>query len=302
MFKSFFQFVVRGRRQSGPHSIDMAFQKQKLSFSVPQIPVWKRILDTLCIICLLPLLLPLMLLIAGMIKVISAGPVFFRQQRIGFLGQRFMCLKFRTMIVNADTAVHQGYLNQLMSSNEPMTKMDAKGDPRLIRFGALLRSSGLDELPQVFNVLRGEMSLVGPRPCLPYEHEKYLPRHKKRYETLPGLTGFWQVNGKNKTTFREMIAMDLWYAKNKSVAVDLWIILKTVPALFIQIQEMHQRASTAQNRVVWFPTARRAAAIIDSFLQNEFRKPKARNRAQFNKAEARARKTERKTIWQNQFE
>lgn len=204
---------------------------------VPVIPVWKRILDIVCIIALLPLLIPLMLLISLLIKFTSAGPVFFRQQRVGYLGQYFMCLKFRTMVANAETGSHQGYINTLMKSNAPMTKLDAKGDPRLIRFGALLRSSGLDELPQLINVLRGEMSLVGPRPCLPCEYKNHSLRQKKRYDTLPGITGFWQVNGKNTTTFREMIAMDLWYAKNKSMKVDLWIIYRTVPTLFSQIKE-----------------------------------------------------------------
>lgn len=279
----------------------MEFQKQKLS-SLPhlRIPVWKRVLDVLCILALLPLLLPMMVFISLMIKFSSAGPVFFRQRRVGYLGECFMCLKFRTMVMNAETSSHQGYLNQLIKSNAPMTKMDAKGDPRLIRFGALLRSSGLDELPQLINVLRGEMSLVGPRPCLPYEHENYLPRHKKRYETLPGLTGFWQVNGKNKTTFREMIAMDIWYAKNKSIALDLWIIYRTVPTLFSQIQEMRSRVRPSP--VIWFPTARRAAAIIDSFLQNEFKRSNNSGRTEFKKSKTLGRKSQRKSIWQNQFE
>ena len=214
------------------------------------IPTWKRVLDVLCIISVLPVLLPLMLLIALVIKMLSRGPVLFKQERIGYMGRRFTCLKFRTMVVNADSAVHQGYFTQLMTSNAPMIKMDAKGDPRLIRCGALLRSSGLDELPQVFNVLWGEMSLVGPRPCLPYEHDKYRPRYKKRYETLPGLTGFWQVNGKNKTTFRKMIAMDIWYAKNKSVTLDLWIILKTIPTVIALVMEPRLKPSATPDRLI----------------------------------------------------
>jgi exopolysaccharide production protein ExoY len=261
-----------------------------------EVPAWKRILDAICILCVVPILVPLMMLIALLIKLSSPGPVFFKQQRIGFLGQRFMLLKFRTMVVNADVGAHQSHLAQLISSNAPMIKMDAKGDSRLIRFGALLRSSGLDELPQLINVLRGEMSLVGPRPCLPYEHDKYLPRHKKRYETLPGLTGFWQVNGKNKTTFREMIAMDLWYAKNKSIAIDLWIMLRTIPALFAQIREM-RNGKSAQNQVVWFPKGQRAAAIIESFLHTELRKSKDMGRNAEKKSQGLGTNAERKTIW-----
>jgi hypothetical protein len=144
------------------------------------------------------------------------------------------------MFVDADTATHQGHLHQLMNSNTPMIKMDSRGDPRIIPFGLLLRASGLDELPQLINVLRGEMSLVGPRPCLPYEYDKYLPWQKERFGTVPGLTGLWQVSGKNKTTFVEMIQLDIKYAKNKTLWWDLKIILMTVPALIIQMLETRQ--------------------------------------------------------------
>lgn len=213
-----------------------------------QIPKWKRVLDIACVLCALPLVLPLMLLISVVIKLVSAGPVFFKQQRVGHRGRLFTCLKFRTMKLNAETASHQGYLNHLISSNAPMIKMDSC-DPRVIRFGVLLRSSGLDELPQIFNVLQGEMSLVGPRPCLPYEHESYLPRHKKRYDTLPGLTGLWQVNGKNKTTFKEMIAMDLWYAKNKSLALDVGIMFRTFPAILSQVLETRRKPNSPRENI-----------------------------------------------------
>jgi lipopolysaccharide/colanic/teichoic acid biosynthesis glycosyltransferase len=185
----------------------------------------------------LPFLIPLALFIALLIRSVSTGPVLFRQERVGYLGRRFMCFKFRTMFVDADTTTHQGHLHQLMNSNTPMQKMDSKGDPRIIPFGLLLRASGLDELPQLINVLRGEMSLVGPRPCLPYEYDKYLPWQKKRFGTVPGLTGLWQVSGKNKTTFVEMIQLDIKYAKNKSLWWDLKIILMTIPALIIQMLE-----------------------------------------------------------------
>ena len=128
---------------------------------------WKRTLDTLLILLALPFLIPLALFIAILIRSVSAGPVLFRQERVGYLGRRFMCFKFRTMFVDADTTMHQGHLHHLMNSNTPMMKMDSRGDPRIIPFGLFLRASGLDELPQLINVLRGEMSLVGPgRACL----------------------------------------------------------------------------------------------------------------------------------------
>jgi len=189
------------------------------------------------VVVALPLLLPLMMLIALIIRMVSAGPVLFKQERIGYLGGRFLCYKFRTMFVNADTGIHQGHLNQLMNSDVPMMKMDSQGDPRIIPFGRLLRSSGLDELPQLINVLFGDMSLVGPRPCVSYEYEKYLPWQRERFNTLPGLTGLWQVSGKNRTTFTEMIQLDIQYARSRTLWLDLKIILKTIPALMIQMWE-----------------------------------------------------------------
>ncbi|HTY85982.1 MAG TPA: sugar transferase [Candidatus Acidoferrum sp.] len=198
---------------------------------------WKRHLDVLLILLALPFLIPLGLLIALLIRSVSAGPILFRQERVGYRGRRFMCFKFRTMHVDADTTLHQGHLQHLMNSNQPMMKMDSKGDPRIIPFGVLLRASGLDELPQLINVLRGDMSLVGPRPCLPYEYERYLPWQKERFSTLPGLTGLWQVSGKNKTTFVEMVQLDIKYAKRRTLWWDVKIILMTIPALLIQILE-----------------------------------------------------------------
>jgi exopolysaccharide production protein ExoY len=210
---------------------------------------WKRRLDVLLILIALPFLIPLTLLIALLIRSVSVGPVLFRQERVGYRGRRFMCFKFRTMFVDVDTDLHQGHLQHLMNSNTPMMKMDSKGDPRIIPFGVLVRASGLDELPQLINVLRGEMSLVGPRPCLPYEYEKYLPWQKERFESLPGLTGLWQVSGKNRTTFVEMIQLDIEYARNKTLWWDFKIILMTVPALIVQILEARWRKRTSSRPI-----------------------------------------------------
>ena len=128
-----------------------------------------------------------------------------------------------------------------MRDGAPMTKLDV-GDDRIIPWGRFLRATGLDELPQLFNVLRGEMSLVGPRPCTPLEFEKYEEWERERVKAPPGLTGYWQVNGKNRTTFQEMIEMDLYYTKNASVRLDLWIMAKTPAALFEQTVDLvHQR-------------------------------------------------------------
>ena len=141
------------------------------------------------------------------------------------------------MKLSAETQTHERYFQELMRSDCPMTKLDAHGDPRLAPFGRILRASGLDELPQIFNVLCGEMSLVGPRPCLPNEFAGYEPWQRERMNGLPGLTGYWQVNGKNKTTFNEMIAMDLFYLKNMSIFLDLKIMLKTFAVIGEQLFE-----------------------------------------------------------------
>jgi len=210
------------------------------------IPRWKRVLDILLILIAMPLLLPLMLFIAILVRCVSAGPVLFRQERIGIGGSRFRCFKFRTMAVGNDVAVHQGHLKDLMASNAPMTKMDVKGDRRIIPFGVPLRATGLDELPQIFNVVLGQMSLVGPRPCVPYEYEKYLPWQKERFNVLPGLTGFWQVSGKNNTTFEEMMRLDIYYSRNSSPWFDVRIIVKTIPALIIQVIETKRRRKAAE--------------------------------------------------------
>lgn len=203
----------------------------------PGLPRWKRALDMAAILMALPFLLPLAIVIGIVIRAVSRGPILFKQERVGYRGSRFMCFKFRTMHCGVETATHQGHLQQLMDSNAPMTKMDAKGDSRIIPLGRLLRSSGLDELPQLVNVLRGEMSLVGPRPCLAYEAARYLPWQMERFNAVPGLTGLWQVSGKNRTTFTRMIELDIEYAQTKSPWLDLKIIFKTPPALAIQIWE-----------------------------------------------------------------
>lgn len=206
-------------------------------FEPMPIPRWKRVLDVTLVLLSLPLVLPLMLCLAVLIRMVSKGPVLFKQERVGHWGRRFMCLKFRTMHVGADTISHQGHLGQLINSDAPMVKLDAHGDSRIIPFGRLLRASGLDEIPQLINVLRGEMSLAGPRPCLPYEFELYQPWQRERFNSLPGLTGLWQVSGKNKTTFKEMMQLDIEYVRRKTLWLDLAIIFKTPVAIFGQLLE-----------------------------------------------------------------
>lgn len=208
------------------------------------LPRWKRALDLICISLTLPFWLPLMLGIALAITILSPGPIFFRQERVGYRGRRFQCLKFRSMKVNAETLTHEHYLDRLMQADCPMTKLDITGDPRLIPFGNFFRATGLDELPQLLNVIRGEMSLVGPRPCTSREFANYSPWQRERFHAPPGLTGYWQVNGKNETTFSTMIVMDIHYARHMSLGMDLWIMAKTFPAILRQVFRCRMPAPT----------------------------------------------------------
>jgi exopolysaccharide production protein ExoY len=202
-----------------------------------EIPCWKRVLDLGCILLSLPFWLTIMIGVAVWIKTASSGPIFYWQERIGYRGKRFMMFKFRTMKVNVDTLCHEHHLERLIQLNCPMTKLDASGDPRIIRGGRILRAAGLDELPQLFNVLRGEMSLVGPRPCTSHEFQRYQSWQQERVNAPPGLTGYWQVHGKNNTTFSEMVEMDIFYARNMSLRQDLAIMLRTLPAITVQLLE-----------------------------------------------------------------
>src|SRR5262245_56189141 len=204
------------------------------------VPGWKSTLDITCILLALPLWLPLMLLLMLVTRIVSPGPVFYRQWRVGLGGRQFMIWKLRTMKVSAETETHERYFEELMRTNCVMTKLDANGDPRLVPFGRFLRASGLDELPQIFNVLAGEMSLVGPRPCIPKEFANYEPWQRERVNALPGLTGLWQVNGKNKTTFNDMIQMDLAYLNNMSLLLDLKIMFKTAATIAQEVVESRQ--------------------------------------------------------------
>jgi exopolysaccharide production protein ExoY len=210
--------------------------------SQPKVPRWKSVLDLACILVSLPLWLPLMLLLMLITRIASPGPIFYRQTRVGLGGRHFFIWKFRTMKVNSETQTHERYFEELMRANCAMTKLDTRGDSRLAPFGRILRASGLDELPQIFNVLCGEMSLVGPRPCLPNEFAKYEPWQRERVNTLPGLTGLWQVSGKNRTTFNEMIWMDLSYLNKMSMLLDLQIMLKTGAAIACELFQLHKAA------------------------------------------------------------
>jgi exopolysaccharide biosynthesis polyprenyl glycosylphosphotransferase len=173
------------------------------------------------------LLSPVFIIVAGLIKLTSPGPVFFVQERNGCRGQIFKMYKFRSMVTNAEQL-----LKELESKNEVSGHMfKIKDDPRITWIGKLIRKTSIDELPQLFNVLKGDMSLVGPRPPIPREVVKYDAWHKLRLSVKPGLTGLWQISGRNGIGFEDMVRLDLKYIKERGFWYDLKIIFKTVPVL-----------------------------------------------------------------------
>ena len=200
-------------------------------------PIWERCLDYSVGVIGLLLLLPLIFTVVLIIKSTSKGPAVFKQRRIGYRGKPFMIYKFRTMFINAETSGHEQHSVNLIKTNQPLTKMDKRGDSRLVPLGRFLRASGIDELPQLVNILKGEMSLVGPRPCLPSEFDAFSKSERLRFDTMPGITGLWQVSGKNNLTFKEMIERDNEYTLRKSLSLYLEIALKTPFVLIRQIMD-----------------------------------------------------------------
>ena len=197
----------------------------------------KRVMDLVISLLLLPFLLLVIAIIALLIRLDSPGPIFFRQKRIGQHGVEFDFFKFRSMYVNNDdthhrTAIQRFMQGQTIDSNPGnAAPYKIKGDPRVTRVGRFIRKTSLDELPQYFNVLRGEMSLVGPRPPVPYEYEHYSAHDKLRLSGKPGLTGIWQVYGRSRVTFSEMVEMDITYLRQQSLRQDLKLILLTIPVM-----------------------------------------------------------------------
>lgn len=201
----------------------------------------KRVMDIVGSFMALLLLLPMFLAIALLVKMTSPGPVLFRQVRIGRYGKLFTFLKFRSMHVNNNDSIHREYIKKLIvndlkeepSSGSEEVVFKIRDDPRITPIGNFLRKSSLDELPQFFNVLKGEMSLVGPRPPIPYEVENYAPWHRYRlFVRKPGITGLWQVKGRSVTTFDDMVRLDLQYSRMWSLWLDIKLLLATPGAVF----------------------------------------------------------------------
>jgi lipopolysaccharide/colanic/teichoic acid biosynthesis glycosyltransferase len=198
----------------------------------------KRTVDLALSVTALIALSPLFAVIAALIKLSSPGPVFFNQERLGYGGKRFKLLKFRSMKPDCETDSHKQYVLSLINRTA-VARPDSgffkmKNDPRVTAIGRLLRKTSLDELPQLMNVLRGDMSLVGPRPPIAYEVEAYAPWHQRRLlEAVPGITGLWQVEGRSRTSFDDMVRMDIRYSKRWNLWLDMKLLLMTPAAVFI---------------------------------------------------------------------
>lgn len=199
----------------------------------------KRASDLLIAGAALLVLSPIMILIAIIIRLESRGAIFFRQERVGMDGRIFLCYKFRSMFADADESIHREAYKKNIEGDEGANAGDenapvfgkVKDDPRVTKVGKMIRRTSLDELPQLLNVFKGDMSVVGPRPPIPYEVERYELWHRKRLEMKPGITGLWQVSGRNRLKFEEMVRIDIYYIENWSLFLDLKIILLTLPAV-----------------------------------------------------------------------
>lgn len=217
----------------------------------------KRVLDLFLVLIALPVLIPLVCIIAVLVKLDSPGPVIFRQIRVGtkrvlrssgeqWEKQEFTILKFRTMFANSSSDIHQQFVSAYIAGDEAemariqnatsagTKKYKLERDPRITRIGHLLRKTSLDELPQLWNVLKGDMSLVGPRPAIPYEVEMYEEWHEQRLQTIQGLTGYWQISGRNAINFDEMVRLDIEYINRQSIWLDLRILLFTLPTVLLR--------------------------------------------------------------------
>jgi lipopolysaccharide/colanic/teichoic acid biosynthesis glycosyltransferase len=199
----------------------------------------KRTIDMSVSLLVVILGLPFLIAIALLIKVTSKGPVFFKQKRIGENGRSFIFFKFRTMKEGIDDTLHREFTENFIKGRTAHSALDdassnvykLTNDPRVTGVGSFLRKVSLDELPQFINIFKGEMTIVGPRPPLPYEYECYEEWHKLRVKVKPGLTGLWQVSGRSQVPFDEMVKLDLYYIENWTIMMDLKIMIKTLPVM-----------------------------------------------------------------------
>ena len=212
----------------------LAYRAEDIIFP-RRLSAWKRAMDVIGAAAGILLSLPMCAVVALYIACVSPGPVFYKSKRVGYNGKLFTMWKFRTMTCG-DVSAHRSRMKALICGDRrdaAMTKLD--DDPRLIALAGFLRKTCIDEVPQFINVLRGEMSLVGPRPALPYEEAEFSAWHYARENVVPGMTGLWQVSGKNRLSFREMVALDIRYSREMSLWLDVRILLLTLPAILRQL-------------------------------------------------------------------
>ena len=197
-------------------------------------PIAKRLFDVFIAVLMLIVAAPIMLIVAIAIKLDSNGPVIFRQTRIGKNHQPFTFYKFRSMYTKNDASVHQQFVKNLINGSSADTSSATYKltcDKRITRVGCFIRKTSLDELPQLFNVIKGDMSMVGPRPPIPYEVAEYKEWHHRRLAVAPGITGLWQVQGRSLVSFDDMVKMDIAYAEKRSLTLDVALLAQTIPAV-----------------------------------------------------------------------
>ena len=206
----------------------------KRSTRIEALPAWKRVFDLVGATIGVIVCLPLFILVSLYIKLVSRGPILFKHKRYGYRGEPLFVWKFRSMHVNANPVDHQQHVMNMVNSDVQLKKLNT--DDQLIPLGKWLRCTAIDELPQLINVFKGEMSLVGPRPDV-VPLNQYQPWQQTRFDILPGLTGLWQVSGKNHTTFNEMNELDAFYVERCSLWLDLKIVFLTIPAILKLVTE-----------------------------------------------------------------
>jgi lipopolysaccharide/colanic/teichoic acid biosynthesis glycosyltransferase len=224
----------RDREMQGEWS-DLLDSSRSALDTAGEIAPWKRPFDLIISGILLVVLCPLMACLALLVRADSPGPAFYRQDRIGRHGKHFRIWKFRSMHVNSDPAQHHQLAAAWFAADDSARGYKSQRDPRVTRVGRFLRQTSLDELPQLINVLRGEMSLVGPRPAIPYELAYYIPAYFERQKLLPGITGLWQVHRRDRLSADEMMSLDLKYLRDCSLWLDIQIVALTIPALLADV-------------------------------------------------------------------
>ncbi len=246
------------------------------------IPLWKRTIDVCGAVVLIAITSPILLTTALYIKLVSRGPILFRQERVGLARRTFQILKLRTMHHQMAESIHADHARSFISRGGQMVKLD-QVDPRIIPGGRLIRTLCVDELPQLFNVLLGHMSLVGPRPCIPYEADEYLRWHAGRFSALPGITGLWQISGKNRLSFEEMVRLDIRYMRRLSPWRDTLILLRTPLAIVgfavDAMRDRHRHKSEIRTQVDGGRRARRARRKRDRLDSRSRTKEQRRQRA-----------------------